>query len=75
MNFKDSSDAENFQEQAKEYGLLVLDGSMYVPKTKMESGYHYVDSLDWSGDYDPVYAISQTERQNGWYRVSIGIDF
>lgn len=75
MNFKDSSDAEYFQEQAKEYGLLVLDGSMYVPKTKMESGYHYVDSLDWGGEYDPIYGISQTDRQNGWYRVHIGIDF
>ena len=75
INFKDSSDAENFQEQAKEYGLLVKDDYRYVPKTKMGSGYHYVDSLDWGGDYDPIYGIRETERQDGWYCVRIGIDF
>lgn len=73
--FKDSSDAEFFQKLAKEYGLLVYENSMFVPKKKMSSGYHYVDSLDWGGEYDPIYIIGRTESENGWHTVSIGIDF
>ena len=75
LHFKDSSDADFFQKQAKEYGMLVYENSMFVPKKKMSSGYHYVDSLDWGGEYDPIYAIGRTESENGWYTVSIGIDF
>lgn len=75
MNFKDSADAEYFQSLAKEYGLLVYDNAMYVPKKKMPSGYHYVDSLDWGGEYDPDYLIGNTQSNNGWYEVGIGMDF
>lgn len=75
LHFKDSSDADFFQEQAEKYGLLVYENSMFVPKKKMSSGYHYVDSLDWDGEYAPIYAIGRTESENGWYTVSIGIDF
>ena len=75
MYFKDASDADYFQTIAKEYGLLVYDGSKFVPQKKMPSGYHNVDSLDWEGDYAPTYMISDTSNENGWYVVYIGIDF
>lgn len=75
MYFKDASDADYFQTIAKEYGLLVYDGSKFVPRKKMPSGYHNVDSLDWEGDYAPTYMISDTSNENGWYVVYIGIDF
>ena len=75
MYFKNASDADYFQNIAKEYGLLVYDGSKYVPQKKISSGYHNVDSLDWEGDYAPTYMISDTSSENGWYIIHIGIDF
>lgn len=75
LHFKDSSDADFFQEQAEKYGLLVYEESKFVPQKKMSSGYHYVDSIDWNGEYAPVYFIGRTQSENGWYIVSIGIDF
>ena len=75
LYFKDYSDAEFFQKQAKEYGLLVNENTMFVPKKKMSSGYHYVESLDWGGEYEPIYMIGRTESENDWYKISIGVDF
>lgn len=75
MYFINASDADYFQTIAKEYGLLVCDGSKYVPQKKMSSGYHNVNSLDWDSDYAPIYVIGDTSNENGWYVIYIGIDF
>jgi len=60
---------------AKEYGLIIYEYNKYVPKKRMSSGYHNVDSLDWDGEYAPMYSLSNVSSERGWYVVNIGIDF
>jgi len=75
LYFNDAADADYFQNMAKEYGLIIYEYNKYVPKKRMSSGYHNVDSLDWDGEYAPMYSLSNVSSERGWYVVNIGIDF
>ena len=69
--FKDFVDVHSFQEQAKEYGLVVSGDCYWVPKKKIPSGYHSINEYN----YELIYALGGEKNQDGWYVIPIGIDF
>lgn len=69
--FKDLIDVHSFQEQAKEYGLVVSSDSYWVPKKRISSGYHSLNGHN----YELIYALGGVEKRDGWYVIPIGIDF
>ena len=69
--FKSLTDVHSFQEQAKEYGLVISGDSYWVPKKKLSSGYHSINEYN----YELIYAIGSVKKQDGWYVIPIGIDF
>jgi hypothetical protein len=71
LHFKDLTDVQTFQEQAKEYGLVISGDSYWVPKKKISSGYHSMNGQN----YEFIYGIGGVKYYNGWYFIPIGIDF
>ena len=77
--FVNKNDADEFFNKALKYGLLLCEGTYFVPKKKLDGGKTmYIESyksLEWEGDNSPLYVIGKPEHVNGWYQIGIGIDF
>lgn len=66
--FKNESDADYLLKIAEDYGLIMCDGNLYIPKRQSFKGYIKRDN-----DFDPsenaLFDISRRGFENGWYVI------
>lgn len=64
-------------QQAYDYGYIKYEDGQFIPKKKLPNGTVRADSLDWEGDYAPIYMWGTSTYDNNieWFVCHIGIDF
>ena len=74
--FKNEKEAEDFWQEALNYGLLLDEyGGGFVPVVRLPFGSRNLESDDWGGTYEPQYHVNPPKKSDGWYYIHIGMDF
>lgn len=72
--FSNEEDAKNFFKKVSEYGVIEYEGAYYIPKMRLTNSKPiHVDSLEWDGDYAPLYYIGSPKYREGYYKIYTGV--
>ncbi len=72
--FSNEEDAKNFFNKVSEYGVIEYEGTYYIPKMRLTNDKPiHVDSLEWDGDYAPLYYIDSPKYREGYYKINTGV--